>query len=77
MIHIIATALKTANPTKWQFVLQLNVEENNDELDSDSDHFLMSSLSEAQLMEAKNESKVSLYGAQLLPSPLKCAAIII
>ncbi|XP_033608007.1 uncharacterized protein LOC117282444 isoform X3 [Cryptotermes secundus] len=36
---------------------ELNVEENSDESDSDSDHFLMSSFSEAQLMEVKNESK--------------------
>jgi hypothetical protein len=38
--------------------LQLDLEENDEESDSDSDHFLMSSLSEAQLMDLKNEGKV-------------------
>jgi hypothetical protein len=39
-------------------VLQLNLEENDEESDSDSNRFLMSSLSEAQLMDLKNEGKV-------------------
>jgi hypothetical protein len=34
------------------------VEENDDTSDSDSNNFLMSSLSEAQLMDMKNEDKV-------------------
>jgi hypothetical protein len=41
-----------------RFVLQLNLEENDEESDSDSNRFLMSSLSEAQLMDMKNEGKV-------------------
>jgi hypothetical protein len=53
------------------------MQENKDESDSDSDHFLMSSLSEAQLMEAKNESKVSLYAAWLSSPPLNCAAVMV
>lgn len=36
---------------------ELNLEENDEESDSDSNRFLMSSLSEAQLMDMKNEGK--------------------
>jgi hypothetical protein len=37
----------------------------------------MSSFSEAQLMEMKNESKVSLYVAWLSSLPLNCAVIML
>jgi len=51
--------LPVPNELTWiRFVLQLNLEENEEESDSDSNRFLMSSLSEAQLIDMKNEGKV-------------------
>jgi len=43
--------------------LQLDLEENDEESDSDTNRFLMSSLSEAQLMDMKNEGKVRWFRA--------------